>query len=206
MNIIAQLEFELIYIKVLVHHFSYYIIGTPLPNNFRLHCIYIYIYIYIFIIQCVKACVIPCPHQPPTRGDKTVLVAQGGTATPGTTKQLLPLEIYIYIYVYIYIILLIPLYAFIYIHIYNYKKNSTVRHLAIMNLFQLIPPYKKRNSSDSLPITEIKNCKNIHSMDSYSLKKPDGNIWINQKGRLPQKWDLIKLYEFALYEIYRFIY
>ena len=54
---------------------------------------YIYMYIYIciyfsFIIQRVKARAIPCPHQLPTRGDNTVLVAQGGTATPGSTKQL----------------------------------------------------------------------------------------------------------------------
>ena len=60
---------------------------------------------FFFIIQRVKACVIPCPHQPPTMGDNTVLVAQGNTATPGTTKQLLPLdrvlrELYIYIYIY----------------------------------------------------------------------------------------------------------
>ena len=33
----------------------------------------------IFIIH-VKACAIPCPHQLPTRGYKTVLVAPGGTA------------------------------------------------------------------------------------------------------------------------------
>ena len=51
----------------------------------------------------MKARVIPCPHQPPTRGDNTVLVAQGGTATPGATKQLLPpdrvlKQSYIYIY------------------------------------------------------------------------------------------------------------
>ena len=57
---------------------------------------------------------IPCPHQPPTRGDNTVSVAQGGTATPGATKQLLPSDwvlrelyththTYIYIYIYIYI-------------------------------------------------------------------------------------------------------
>ena len=45
-----------------------------------------------------------CGHQPPTRGDNTVLVAQGGTATPAATKQLLPLErvfkrtVYIYIH------------------------------------------------------------------------------------------------------------
>ena len=40
----------------------------------------------------MKACAIPCPHQPPTRDDNTVSVAQGSTATPGTTKQLLPPE------------------------------------------------------------------------------------------------------------------
>ena len=50
---------------------------------------------------------IPCPHQPPTRGDNIVSVAQGGTATPGAPKQLLPpdrvlRELYIYIYIYIY--------------------------------------------------------------------------------------------------------
>ena len=38
----------------------------------------------------MKARAIPCPHQPPSRGDNTVSVAQGGTATPGATKQLLP--------------------------------------------------------------------------------------------------------------------
>ena len=52
----------------------------------------------------MKARAIPYPHQPPSRGDNTVSVAQGGT---GTTKQLLPLdrvlrESYIYIYIYIY--------------------------------------------------------------------------------------------------------
>ena len=52
----------------------------------------------------MKARAIPCLHQPPTRGDNTVSVAQGGTATPGATKLLLPPErlfkriIYIYIY------------------------------------------------------------------------------------------------------------
>ena len=60
-------------------------------------------------MQRVKARAIPCPHQPPTSGDNTVSVAQGGTATPGATKQILPPEkifkrnIYIYIYIYIYI-------------------------------------------------------------------------------------------------------
>ena len=59
--------------------------------------------------KCVKARAIPCPHLLPTRGDNTVLVAWGSTATPGTTKLLLPLDrvskknyIYIYIYIYIY--------------------------------------------------------------------------------------------------------
>ena len=42
---------------------------------------------FFFIIQCVKACAILCPHQPPARGDNTVSVAQGGTATPGTANQ-----------------------------------------------------------------------------------------------------------------------
>ena len=57
---------------------------------------------FFFIIQHVKVCAISSTHlQPPTRGDNTVSVAQGGTATPGTTKQLLPLDrvfkrIYIY--------------------------------------------------------------------------------------------------------------
>ena len=62
----------------------------------------------IFIIQRVKARAIPCPHLPPTKGYNTVLVAQGGSATPGATKQLFPPDrvfkriIYIYIYIYVY--------------------------------------------------------------------------------------------------------
>ena len=39
----------------------------------------------------MKARAILCPHQPPIRGDNTVSLAQGGTVTPGATKQLLPL-------------------------------------------------------------------------------------------------------------------
>ena len=51
----------------------------------------------------MKARAILCPHQPPTRGDNTVSVAQGATATPGATKLLLPKDrvlrkLYIYIY------------------------------------------------------------------------------------------------------------
>ena len=40
----------------------------------------------------MKASAIPCPHQAPTRGDNTVSVAQGGTATPGATKQVVSLD------------------------------------------------------------------------------------------------------------------
>ena len=52
-------------------------------------------------MQSVKARAIPCPHQPLTRGDNTVSVAQGGIGIPGATKQLLPpdrvlRELYIY--------------------------------------------------------------------------------------------------------------
>ena len=62
---------------------------------------------FFFIIQRVKACAIPYPHQPPTRDDNTVSVAQSASATTGTTKQLSPpdrvlKELYIYIYIYIY--------------------------------------------------------------------------------------------------------
>ena len=53
----------------------------------------------------MKTRAIPCPHHPPTRGDNTVSVAQGGTAADGATKQFLPpdsglKELYIYICVY----------------------------------------------------------------------------------------------------------
>ena len=78
-------------------------------------CIYIYMYMFVYIYTClyffssynVKARAIPCPHQPPSRGDNTVSVAQGGTAILGATKQLLQpdrvlRESYIYIYIYIY--------------------------------------------------------------------------------------------------------
>ena len=44
---------------------------------------------YFFVIQRVKVRAIPCPHQLPIRGDNTVWVVQGSTATPGATKQLL---------------------------------------------------------------------------------------------------------------------
>ena len=50
-----------------------------------------------------KARSIPSPYQLPTRGDNTVSVAQGGTATPGATKQLLPLDRVFIIELYIYI-------------------------------------------------------------------------------------------------------
>ena len=75
--------------------------------------IYIYIYVYIFIIQRVNAHTIPCPHQPPTRGDNTVSVAQGGSYRNCVMNALLKslqsqlhthTHTYIYyIYIYIYI-------------------------------------------------------------------------------------------------------
>ena len=48
---------------------------------------------FFFIIKRVKTRAIPYPHKPPTRGNNTVSVAQGGTAIPGATKQLLPPDI-----------------------------------------------------------------------------------------------------------------
>ena len=68
---------------------------------------------FLFIIQRVKARAVPCPHRPPNRGHNTVSVAQGGTATPGATKQLFPPDrvikriIYICIYLFLWIVLLI---------------------------------------------------------------------------------------------------
>ena len=55
-------------------------------------CMYLIVHIWsyiFFIIQRVKVHAIPYPHQQPTRDDNTVSAAQGGTATPGSTKQLL---------------------------------------------------------------------------------------------------------------------
>ena len=71
-------------------------------------CMSLYVFIsmnFFFIIQRVKARAIPCSHRPPSRGDNTVSVAQGSTATLGATKQLLPpdrvlRESYVYIYIY----------------------------------------------------------------------------------------------------------
>ena len=71
-----------------------------LPGTAHVKVIYIYI---LFIIQRAKGRAIPCPHLWPTRGDNTVSVAEGDTATPGATQQLLPPDrvfkriIYIYI-------------------------------------------------------------------------------------------------------------
>ena len=85
-------------IKYIWSHFmrifgsAYELISPPLTPSLSLS-IYIYICVFFFfIIQRVKARAILCPHQPPTRGDNTVSVAQSGTATPGATKQLLPPE------------------------------------------------------------------------------------------------------------------
>ena len=48
-----------------------------------------YTYNFFFHHRSVKARAIACPHQPPTRGDNAVSLAQGSTITPGATKQLL---------------------------------------------------------------------------------------------------------------------
>ena len=103
--------------------------------------IYIYIYSFFFIIQRVKALAIPCPHQPPTRGDNTVSAAQGGAAIPGATTQILPpdrvlRELYIYIYIYarsikIWYIYIerereVNIYIYIYIYIYIISKYILV--------------------------------------------------------------------------------
>ena len=112
-HIAAACMFELVILFLLGHmRRSIGVVVNIEPLYILSTYIYIYIHtdIYIFfffIMQRVKACVIPCPHQPPTMGDNTVSVAQGGTATPGATKQLLPpdrvlRELYIYIYIYIY--------------------------------------------------------------------------------------------------------
>ena len=63
-------------------------------------------YMYIFHhITCESTCD-TLTSSAANQGDNTVSVAQGGTATPGATKQLLPPDRvfkYIYIYIYIYI-------------------------------------------------------------------------------------------------------
>ena len=41
---------------------------------------------FFFMIQRVKERAIPFPHQPPTRDDNSVSVAQGDSATPGAIQ------------------------------------------------------------------------------------------------------------------------
>ena len=67
---------------------SAYYTHIIIKRSYYIHLIYCG-YFFFLIIR-VKARAIPCPHQPPTRGDNTVSVAQGSTTTPGATKQLLP--------------------------------------------------------------------------------------------------------------------
>ena len=85
-----------VYILLHHHYWAHFVYSNSNIQEF---------FFFFFITQCVKARAIPCPHQPPTKCDDTVSVAQGSTATPGATKQLLPLdrvlrELYIYIYIY----------------------------------------------------------------------------------------------------------
>ena len=73
---------------------------TPPPTQ-------IYIYIYTYHTTCESTCD-TLSSSASNQCDNTVSVAQGGIATPGATKQLLPpdrvlKELYIYIYIYIYI-------------------------------------------------------------------------------------------------------
>ena len=100
------------------------------------------IYIF-FVIQRVKARVIPCPHQPPTRGDNTVSVAQGGTATPGTTKHLLPpdwvlreyIHTHTHIYIYIYIRTPDQLWAETTLDVNLHKKRVYFRPLMLLRVY-----------------------------------------------------------------------
>ena len=72
-----------------------------------------------------------CPHQPATRSDNTVSVAQGGTTTPGTTKQILPLDrVFKYIYIYIYII-------YIYIYMPDQLKGEITLYIHLHFLCSL---------------------------------------------------------------------
>ena len=68
-----------------------------------------------------------------------------------------------YIYIYIFIL-------HIYI-VYNWKKNSTDRHLTIIDVFQPVTPYEKPTSSDGHHIMGRKYDKNILSIDSHSFKR-----------------------------------
>ena len=71
----------------------------PIQDNYEyfslllIICLYtgkwFHLLLFFVVIQRVKARAMPSPHQPPTKGDNTVSVAQGSTATPGATKQLL---------------------------------------------------------------------------------------------------------------------
>ena len=65
---------------------------------------------------------IPYLHQPPTRSDNTVSVAQGGTATPGATKQLLPQNRVFNRIIYIYTLAV----KYIYIYIYIYARSTKI--------------------------------------------------------------------------------
>ena len=66
---------------------------------YRNICMYIYIFIYVYICVCMDiffhhtTCGSTCDtlaSSAAIQGDNTVSVAQGGTATPGATEQLLP--------------------------------------------------------------------------------------------------------------------
>ena len=85
----------------------------------------------ILIIQSVKARAIPCPHHPPTRGDNPVSVAQGSTATPGATEQLLPPDRVFKRIIYIYIYILLH-FCYMKIYINKWIKKSLVKGETIL--------------------------------------------------------------------------
>ena len=68
-------------------------------------CVSIYVYTYIFFHH--STCESTCDTLPSSAGnqsDNTISVAPGGTATPGTNKQLFTTgQVIQYIYIYIYI-------------------------------------------------------------------------------------------------------
>ena len=97
---------------------------------------YIYIYIYIFFFYhttCESTCN-TLPSSAANQADNTVLVAQGCTATSGTTKQLLPLDRVFKRNIYIYIYMPNQLKAEITLDV---RSSSFQRHLWFKNAFTL---------------------------------------------------------------------
>ena len=90
---------------------------------------------------------------------------------------------------------------YIYIYIYNLKNNSTDRNLAIVNLFQQVTPHEKPASSDG---------HHIDLWESYPKRLVFDLAWPFEINLLLANDGLLsfffQLYEFARYEICKFIY